>query len=49
MHGVQKVFFPGMPVNAQTIGMGDPPPPGPTQAAEGNKQKSASMAQEPSA
>ncbi|MCA1851707.1 MAG: hypothetical protein LC647_04760 [Beggiatoa sp.] len=45
---MQKVFFPGMPVNAQTIGMGDPPPSGPTQAAEGDKQKSASMAQEPS-
>lgn len=27
VHGVQKVFFPGMPVQAQTIAMGDPPPP----------------------
>src|SRR5690606_27776388 len=26
VHGVQKVFFPGMPVNAKTIAMGDPPP-----------------------
>ncbi len=26
VHGVQKVFFPGMPVNAQEIAMGDPPP-----------------------
>jgi multidrug efflux system membrane fusion protein len=26
VHGVQKVFFPGMPVQAQTIAMGDPPP-----------------------
>jgi multidrug efflux system membrane fusion protein len=26
VHGVQKVFFPGMPVNAQIITMGDPPP-----------------------
>jgi multidrug efflux system membrane fusion protein len=26
IHGVQKVFFPGMPVQAQTIAMGDPPP-----------------------
>ncbi|HRQ66162.1 MAG TPA: efflux RND transporter periplasmic adaptor subunit [Xanthomonadaceae bacterium] len=25
VHGVQKVFFPGMPVDAQTIAMGDPP------------------------
>ncbi len=30
VHGVQKVFFPGMPVQAHEIGMGDPPPsPGP--------------------
>ncbi len=27
VHGVQKVFFPGMPVNAHEIAMGDPPPP----------------------
>jgi multidrug efflux system membrane fusion protein len=26
VHGVQKVFFPGMPVAPQTIAMGDPPP-----------------------
>lgn len=26
VHGVQKVFFPGMPVQAQQIAMGDPPP-----------------------
>jgi membrane fusion protein, multidrug efflux system len=26
VHGVQKVFMPGMPVNAQVIAMGDPPP-----------------------
>ncbi|MCC6209210.1 MAG: efflux RND transporter periplasmic adaptor subunit [Gammaproteobacteria bacterium] len=26
VHGVQKVFFPGMPVVPQTIHMGDPPP-----------------------
>jgi len=25
VHGVQKVFFPGMPVNPQVIGMNDPP------------------------
>jgi multidrug efflux system membrane fusion protein len=49
VHGVQKIFFPGIPVNAQTIGMGDPPPSGPTQAVEGGKQKAASVAQEPSA
>jgi multidrug efflux system membrane fusion protein len=49
VHGVQKVFFPGMPVAPQTIGMGDPPPPSPTQAAEGGKQKAANVNQEPSA
>jgi membrane fusion protein, multidrug efflux system len=27
VHGVQRVFFPGMPVQAQTIAMGDPPAP----------------------
>lgn len=26
VHGIQKVFFPGMPVNPQVINMGDPPP-----------------------
>jgi multidrug efflux system membrane fusion protein len=26
VHGVQKVFFPGMPVQPQTISMGDAPP-----------------------
>lgn len=26
VHGVQKVFFPGMPVQANAIAMGDPPP-----------------------
>lgn len=26
VHGVQKIFMPGMPVNAQKIAMGDPPP-----------------------
>jgi multidrug efflux system membrane fusion protein len=26
VHGVQKVFFPGMPVAPQSIAMGDPPP-----------------------
>jgi len=26
VHGVQKIFFPGMPVMPQTIRMGDPPP-----------------------
>ena len=25
VHGVQRVFFPGMPVQAQEIAMGDPP------------------------
>jgi len=34
VHGVQKIFFPGMPVMPQTIRMGDPPPPpqGPAEA-----------------
>lgn len=27
VYGVQKVFFPGMPVDPQLIAMGDPPPP----------------------
>jgi multidrug efflux system membrane fusion protein len=35
VHGIQKVFFPGMPVNAHMIAMGDPPAapagPGPQQ------------------
>ena len=39
VHGVQKIFFPGMPVAPQTISMGDPPPPptppGPPPAAKG--------------
>jgi multidrug efflux system membrane fusion protein len=26
VHGVQKIFFPGMPVNPHAIRMGDPPP-----------------------
>lgn len=26
VHGVQKIFFPGMPLDAQLIAMGDPPP-----------------------
>lgn len=30
VHGVQKVFFPGMPVQPQAIAMGDPPPPPPS-------------------
>jgi len=34
VHGVQKVFFPGMPVQPQQIAMGDPAPaPAPPQAA----------------
>ena len=35
VHGVQKVFFPGMPVQAQTIAMGDPPPAPPAPPAPG--------------
>ncbi len=26
VHGIQKIFFPGMPVSPQQIAMGDPPP-----------------------
>jgi len=33
VHGVQKVFFPGMPVQPQQIAMGDPPPAPQQQAA----------------
>jgi multidrug efflux system membrane fusion protein len=29
VYGVQKIFFPGLPVKPQTITMGDPPPAGP--------------------
>jgi membrane fusion protein, multidrug efflux system len=36
VHGVQKIFSPGMPVAPQMITMGDPPPPpGPPAAASG--------------
>ena len=35
VHGIQKVFFPGMPVSPETINMGDPPPmPGPPPGSE---------------
>jgi membrane fusion protein, multidrug efflux system len=34
VHGVQRVFFPGMPVQAQTIAMGDPPAPPPDAPAQ---------------
>jgi len=35
VYGVQKIFFPGMPVSPQKINMGDPPPaPGPMTANE---------------
>jgi multidrug efflux system membrane fusion protein len=33
VHGVQKIFFPGMPVKAQPIAMGDPPPGAPRSVA----------------
>lgn len=32
VYGIQKIFFPGMPVTPQTIGMGDPPPAPPMMA-----------------
>jgi multidrug efflux system membrane fusion protein len=52
VHGVQKVFFPGMPVAPQTISMGDPPPPPPAPpgaapANEGGKQPESKAAKEP--
>ncbi len=34
VHGVQKIFFPGMPVQATTIAMGDPPPGAPGTKAD---------------
>jgi multidrug efflux system membrane fusion protein len=53
VHGVQKIFFPGMPVNPQMISMGDPPPPPPAPpgaapANNGGKQTE-SKAKEPGA
>ncbi|MGH7260703.1 MAG: efflux RND transporter periplasmic adaptor subunit [Nitrospiraceae bacterium] len=50
VHGVQKVFFPGMPVGPQSIDMGAPPPTlgDPPSAAEGDQHKPASTAEEPS-
>lgn len=46
VHGVQKVFSPGMPVTPRTIGMGDPPPP-PAPASDGGEP--AAPAEEPNA
>lgn len=49
-HGVQKVFFPGMVVAPQLIGMGDPPPPAPPGAALANDGgKQTESAKEPGA
>jgi multidrug efflux system membrane fusion protein len=46
VHGVQKVFFAGMPVAPQTIAMGDPAPTGmrvaATQPSAGEPQGDAS-------
>jgi multidrug efflux system membrane fusion protein len=41
VHGVQKVFFAGMPVSPQTIAMGDPAPAGERVAATRTKAPSA--------
>lgn len=49
VHGVQKVFFSGMPVVPQTIGMGEPPPPASPPAAQDSPPKAASAAQAPNA
>jgi multidrug efflux system membrane fusion protein len=48
VHGVQKIFLPGMPVSPQTIGMGDPPPLAPAQPAEGHESESPGVAADPS-
>jgi multidrug efflux system membrane fusion protein len=37
VHGVQKVFFPGMAVTPRTIGMGEPPPPAPDPLSDGGE------------
>ena len=44
VHGVQKVFFPGMAVIPEAIGMGDPPP-----AAKGGQHQAAGSILEPRA
>lgn len=50
VHGVQKIFFPGMPVSPQFIKMGDPPPhPADPKLNAGNEQTSANRTREPSA
>jgi multidrug efflux system membrane fusion protein len=35
--GVQKVFFPGMPVSPTTVAMGAPPPPAKVASTAGDK------------
>jgi multidrug efflux system membrane fusion protein len=48
VHGVQKIFSPGMRVTPKTIGMGEPPPPpAPAPASDGGKP--AAPAEEPKA
>jgi multidrug efflux system membrane fusion protein len=42
VHGVQKIFFAGMPVTPQTIAMGDPAPAGTRVAAAGHDSAAAS-------
>ncbi|MGH8614467.1 MAG: efflux RND transporter periplasmic adaptor subunit [Gammaproteobacteria bacterium] len=51
VHGVQKVFVPGMSVTPQTIGMGDPPPPAslPAPARDGGEKQPTPRGQEPNA
>ncbi len=50
VHGVQKVFFPGMPVAPESIAMGDPPPPpAPPPAPAGDGGEPGAPAQEPGA
>lgn len=48
VHGVQKIFFPGMPVNPREVTMGDPPgDPGHVVAQSTNTVKSAEELKEP--
>ncbi|MGH8659393.1 MAG: efflux RND transporter periplasmic adaptor subunit [Gammaproteobacteria bacterium] len=48
VHGVQKVFFPGLPVTPQTIGMGDLPPASlQTPAREAGEEQATPRVQEP--
>jgi multidrug efflux system membrane fusion protein len=49
VYGVQKIFFPGLPVKPQMITMGDPPSAGPEAAAHASGHDRAEATQEPRA